>query len=391
MVGATAADEAVVRLLRRSGKPVILAANKVDDERGEADAAALWSLGLGEPYPVSARCTAAAWPTCSTRCSRRCPTVSELASGERRPAPGGAGRASRTSASPRCSTGWPARSASVVDDVAGTTVDPVDSLVELGGKMWRFVDTAGLRRRVGQASGHGVLRLAAHPGRARGGRGGGRADRRARADHRAGPARDHRWSSRPGRALVLAFNKWDLVDEDRPLPSWSARSSATCAQRAVGAAGQHLGATGRRGAQARAGAARRRWTSWDTADSDRPAQRVPRRARRRDAAAGARRQAAADPVRHPGRRPGRRRSCCSPPGSWRPGTAGSSSGGCARRSASRAPRSGSTSGCARSAEHALADVCLGRRQRHANVRGLSSDGEVLRDIGVATLHHDGLC
>ena len=53
-VGATDTDEAVVQLLRRSGKPVVLVANKVDDQRGEADAAALWSLGLGEPYPVSA-------------------------------------------------------------------------------------------------------------------------------------------------------------------------------------------------------------------------------------------------------------------------------------------------------------------------------------------------
>ena len=53
-------------------------------------------------------------------------------------------------------------SRSVVDAVAGTTIDPVDSLVELGGETWRFVDTAGLRRRVHQASGHGVLRLAPH-------------------------------------------------------------------------------------------------------------------------------------------------------------------------------------------------------------------------------------
>ena len=43
---------------------------------------------------------------------------------------------------------------SVVHDVAGTTVDPVDSLIELDGKVWRFIDTAGLRRKVGQASGH---------------------------------------------------------------------------------------------------------------------------------------------------------------------------------------------------------------------------------------------
>ena len=54
VVGATAADEAAARLLRKSGKPVFLAANKVDNERGEADAAALWSLGLGEPHPISA-------------------------------------------------------------------------------------------------------------------------------------------------------------------------------------------------------------------------------------------------------------------------------------------------------------------------------------------------
>src|SRR5207253_10355758 len=41
----------------------------------------------------------------------------------------------------------------VVDPVAGTTVDPVDSLVELDGDLWRFVDTAGLRKRVNTASG----------------------------------------------------------------------------------------------------------------------------------------------------------------------------------------------------------------------------------------------
>src|SRR3954470_6943434 len=53
-VGITDADEAVVRILRQSGKPVVLAANKVDDQRTEAEAAALWNLGLGEPVPVSA-------------------------------------------------------------------------------------------------------------------------------------------------------------------------------------------------------------------------------------------------------------------------------------------------------------------------------------------------
>src|SRR5450631_390878 len=54
LVGATTADEAAARILLRSGKPVFLAANKVDSERAEADAATLWSLGLGEPHAVSA-------------------------------------------------------------------------------------------------------------------------------------------------------------------------------------------------------------------------------------------------------------------------------------------------------------------------------------------------
>src|SRR6476659_1257469 len=53
-VGTTDADESVVKILRRSGKPVVLVANKVDDQRGESEAASLWNLGLGEPHAVSA-------------------------------------------------------------------------------------------------------------------------------------------------------------------------------------------------------------------------------------------------------------------------------------------------------------------------------------------------
>src|ERR1700750_1166818 len=52
--GVTDGDAAVASVLRRSGKPVVVAANKGDDTRAEAEAAALWSLALGEPAPVSA-------------------------------------------------------------------------------------------------------------------------------------------------------------------------------------------------------------------------------------------------------------------------------------------------------------------------------------------------
>ncbi|MEI6591396.1 MAG: GTPase, partial [Actinomycetes bacterium] len=54
MVGATTTDEFVVKMLRKSDRPVFLAANKIDDARQEPEAATLWSLGLGEPHPVSA-------------------------------------------------------------------------------------------------------------------------------------------------------------------------------------------------------------------------------------------------------------------------------------------------------------------------------------------------
>ena len=88
-VGATDADDAVADVLRRSGVPVVVAANKVDNAATELTASSLWSLGLGQPYPVSALHGRAA-VTCSTRFSRRCPNR------RRRPAPGRPGRA-----------GWP--------------------------------------------------------------------------------------------------------------------------------------------------------------------------------------------------------------------------------------------------------------------------------------------
>src|SRR5436309_2862258 len=53
-VGVTEEDAAVAKVLQRARKPVLLAANKVDDARAEAATAELWQLGVGEPTPVSA-------------------------------------------------------------------------------------------------------------------------------------------------------------------------------------------------------------------------------------------------------------------------------------------------------------------------------------------------
>jgi GTP-binding protein len=191
---------------------VFLAANKVDNERGEADAAALWSLGLGQPHGVSAMHGRGVADLLDTVIGEL-PAVSELASGgggPRRVALVGKPNVGKSSLLNRLA----GDQRSVVHDVAGTTVDPVDSLIELGGKTWRFIDTAGLRRKVGQASGHEFYASVRTHGAI------DAAEVVIVLIDGSEPLteQDLRVLSmviEAGRALVLAFNKWDLVDEDR--------------------------------------------------------------------------------------------------------------------------------------------------------------------------------
>ena len=213
VVGATSADEAAARMLRKSGKPVFLAANKVDTQRGESDAAALWSLGIGEPHPISAMHGRGVADLLDT-VLEKLPTISEVAGsgigGPRRVALVGKPNVGKSSLLNRLA----GDERSVVHDVAGTTVDPVDSMIELGGKTWRFVDTAGLRRKVGQASGHEFYASVRTHGAI------DAAEVAIMLIDASQPLteQDLRVLSmviEAGRALVIAFNKWDLVDEDR--------------------------------------------------------------------------------------------------------------------------------------------------------------------------------
>jgi GTPase len=212
VVGATAGDEAAARTLRRSGKPVFLAANKVDTERGESDAAGLWSLGLGQPYAISAMHGRGVADLLDDVVDAL-PEVSESATtsgGPRRVALVGKPNVGKSSLLNKLV----GDQRSVVHEVAGTTVDPVDSLIELGGKVWRFVDTAGLRRKVGQASGHEYYASVRTHGAI------DAAEVVIVLVDATQPLteQDLRVLSmviEAGRALVLAFNKWDLVDEDR--------------------------------------------------------------------------------------------------------------------------------------------------------------------------------
>ncbi len=211
-VGATATDEQVVRLLRAAKKPVVLAANKVDGPQGELEAAALWNLGLGEPYPISAlhgRGMGELLDAAVSALPEEMPQVETVVDAPRRVALVGRPNVGKSSLLNKLAGAQRV----VVDEVAGTTRDPVDELVEIGGVPWTLVDTAGIRRRVHQTSGadfYASLRTMTAIERAELGL--------VLLDASVPLSeQDTRVISQvidAGRALVLVFNKWDLVGED---------------------------------------------------------------------------------------------------------------------------------------------------------------------------------
>ena len=211
-VGITDTDDQLLRVLRRSKRPIVLAANKVDDQRAELEAAALWNLGLGQPYPVSALHGRGSGDLLDAvldvlPAEGRGAAVDH---GPRRVALVGRPNVGKSSLLNRLA----GENRVVVDDVAGTTRDPVDERIDLGGLPWTFVDTAGIRRRVLQSQGADFY-----------------ASLRTRsALDRAEVAVVLLEANEPistqdlkiidmvlesGRALVLAFNKWDLLDDER--------------------------------------------------------------------------------------------------------------------------------------------------------------------------------
>ena len=257
--GATDTDLVVARTLRRAKRRVVLAVTKVDDERYEPDAAELWSLGLGEPHPVSGLHGRGSGDLLDAvlELLPDAPADVEAEGGPRRVALVGRPNVGKSSLLNRL-TG---EDRAVVDTVAGTTIDPVDSLVEFGGEVWRFVDTAGLRRRVHQAAGmeyYASLRTAAAIEAAE------VAVVLLDAAERLSE-QDQRVIAEvieSGRALVLGFNKWDLLDEDRRemLEKEIARDLA----RVAWAPRVNISARTGRSVEKLAGALRTSLESWDT-------------------------------------------------------------------------------------------------------------------------------
>jgi GTP-binding protein len=211
-VGATDEDEAVARVLRRAGKPVVLVANKVDDAKSESDALSLWSLGLGEPVMVSAMHGRGSGDMLDHALNAlpEAPRERLAEAGPRRVALIGRPNVGKSSLLNKLA----GEQRAVVDSVAGTTRDPVDELIELGGTTWRFVDTAGIRRRFRESQGadyYATLRTQSALDRA---------EVAVVLIDASEPLTEQdlrilTMVTEAGRALVIAYNKWDLTDFER--------------------------------------------------------------------------------------------------------------------------------------------------------------------------------
>ncbi|MDD5667314.1 MAG: ribosome biogenesis GTPase Der [Actinomycetota bacterium] len=207
--GITAADEEIAQAMRRSGKPTILVANKVDNQRQEDEAVEWYSLGMGEPWPVSAMHGRNIGDLLDLMVEMLPgqPSVEEEEEGPEtvvaivgRPNVGKSTLFNRLLREER----------SIISDMPGTTRDAVDTVMEVGETAYRFIDTAGWRKRTKIKEGvefYSQVRV-------------WKAIDRAQVvllviDASMGVTeQDQRIAARvkdDGRACVVVLNKWDLV------------------------------------------------------------------------------------------------------------------------------------------------------------------------------------
>lgn len=211
-IGAVEDDLALIKQLRGANVKTILIANKVDSPKDESDAAQLWNLGLGEPYLISALHGRGAGDLLDKIVENlpSTPGKYKTHSGTRAIALLGRPNVGKSSLLNKLV----GANRAVVSPIAGTTVDPIDEYIELDGVGWLFIDTAGIRKKFKHDSGHeyyAVLRSQ------------GAIDRAevvvividASEELSDQDRRIINMAEEAGRAIVLCFNKWDKVDDDR--------------------------------------------------------------------------------------------------------------------------------------------------------------------------------
>ncbi|MHB9003876.1 MAG: ribosome biogenesis GTPase Der [Coriobacteriia bacterium] len=202
-------DEQVARLLQRSGKPIFLAVNKMDTPNDETASHEFWSLGLGQPWPVSATHGHGTGDLLD-EIVKALPDVEEYVESDSiniaiigRPNAGKSSLLNRLVG----------RERAIVSDVAGTTRDSFDTTVEREGRAYKFIDTAGIRRKSQideDVEYYGFVR----------------AMRAIDNAHIAllvidstigitdGDQRIARFAEERGSGLIIVLNKWDLIEDE---------------------------------------------------------------------------------------------------------------------------------------------------------------------------------
>ena len=205
--GLAAADHEIARFLRSIGKPVMVVATKVDDPRHEEAPAyfELHGLGFGEPFPTAAEHARGTWELLAAVAERLVDDEGEADDHPIRVAIVGRPNVGKSS----LLNALLGEERVIVADVPGTTRDTIDVRFEYGGRSFILIDTAGLRRKAdGDVEYYASLRSE-------------EATRRADVavlvvdpatfgDHemRVGNiALEH------GVPVVMAVNKWDLVED----------------------------------------------------------------------------------------------------------------------------------------------------------------------------------
>ena len=208
--GVTAADEAIAAWLRQQSVPVLLAVNKCESvEQGLIQAAEFWSLGLGEPYPVSAIHGSGTGDLLDKLITFLPPTDQIEEADEIRVAIVGRPNVGKSS----LLNAFVGEKRAIVSPISGTTRDAIDMQVERNGQRYRLIDTAGIRKKKQVEYGPEFFGI----------------NRAFKAIRRADVVllvidaidgvteQDQKLAGRiadEGRACVVVVNKWDAIEKD---------------------------------------------------------------------------------------------------------------------------------------------------------------------------------